>query len=292
MYQEMSNTMLALSSCEKISDVPFPFGYAQMLAVSVYMFAIILPIYVACFTDSLYLGPAMTFVVFESMWCVNEVARELENPFGEDITDISLHDFHSRFMQILREVDVNVFNQIEASSNEQCVAAAASASVPAGQESAKFSHTGQNAQKMQSDSGVAEGSLDKEAGAEMSRHVPYSDCDLPAVNARIAQIGLRLEDTMAQILKELGADQHLAQIGARMERNMANIATELGGLSACARSAQLAKVTTTPSPKASLRPPTSRPLVSPRRPVAKWLSTDTGGGGSNSGTSRTEGFVI
>ena len=38
--------------------------------------------YVVVFTQSPFVGPVLCFFLFESLWCLNEVAKELENPFG------------------------------------------------------------------------------------------------------------------------------------------------------------------------------------------------------------------
>merc|ERR1719387_2294575 len=42
-------------------------------------------------------------MLFQSFWCVNEVAKDLENPFGQDINDIPLFDFHKRFCVSMAE---------------------------------------------------------------------------------------------------------------------------------------------------------------------------------------------
>lgn len=104
MYQELSNGMLGFSQALKIADVPFPFPYAQLLTVILFAYACFIPFYVSIFSDSLYVSPIMTFLLFQGIWGINEVAKELENPFGADVNDISLADFHSRFMDLMCEV--------------------------------------------------------------------------------------------------------------------------------------------------------------------------------------------
>jgi len=101
MYQELSNGYIHFTNAKKISDVPFPFNYAQLLAIVLIIFSLLLPIYVANFTQSYIAGPILTFIVFHSITCVNELAEILENPFGQDMDDISLEDFHMRFLQVM-----------------------------------------------------------------------------------------------------------------------------------------------------------------------------------------------
>lgn len=88
MYQELSNGM------------PF----AQLLGLLLMAFSLLIPIYVIVFTGSYVVGPILCFFLFESLWCLNEVAKELENPFGQDTNDISLTDFHMRFVDALDDV--------------------------------------------------------------------------------------------------------------------------------------------------------------------------------------------
>jgi len=106
MYQELSNGMLGFNNSLKIADVPFPFPYAQLLTLALVAFSCCIPVYVAVFTEDLITGPLVAFFIFQGMWGVNEVAKELENPFGSDVNDISLQDFHERFVQALRETNV------------------------------------------------------------------------------------------------------------------------------------------------------------------------------------------
>jgi len=101
MYQELSNGYVHFTNAKKISDVPFPFNYAQILAIILIVFSMMLPVYIAAFTKSYIAGPLLTFMVFHSMTCVNRLAEILENPFGHDMDDISLEDFHMRFLQVM-----------------------------------------------------------------------------------------------------------------------------------------------------------------------------------------------
>ncbi|CAL1125891.1 unnamed protein product [Cladocopium goreaui] len=104
MYQELSNGMLGFNNCLKIADVPFPLPFAQLLLLLLVAFSVLIPLYVIVFTKSRVVGPILCFFLFESLWCLNEVAKELENPFGQDMNDISLPDFHLRFVDNLETV--------------------------------------------------------------------------------------------------------------------------------------------------------------------------------------------
>lgn len=78
--------------------------FAQLLLLLLVAFSVLIPLYVIVFTKSRVVGPILCFFLFESLWCLNEVAKELENPFGQDMNDISLPDFHLRFVDNLETV--------------------------------------------------------------------------------------------------------------------------------------------------------------------------------------------
>merc|ERR1712232_711481 len=103
-YQELSNGTLAFCNCTKIADIPFPFPFAQISTLLILAFSFFIPVYMCVFTDSYFAGPILTFLLFEGLWCVNEVSKQLENPFGLDVNDISLRYLHRRFMEALIEV--------------------------------------------------------------------------------------------------------------------------------------------------------------------------------------------
>jgi len=122
--QELSNGMLAFNQAQKIADVPFPFPYAQLLLVLLTFFALFIPVYMVCFTQSYIAAPILSFLLFEGVWGINEVAKELENPFGADTNDISLQDFHARFVDLIEEIchaykAISAVGEDEESSDEK-----------------------------------------------------------------------------------------------------------------------------------------------------------------------------
>jgi len=101
MYQELSTGYVHFTNAKKISDVPFPFNYAQLIAIILIIFSLMLPIYVSSLTQSWVAGPILTFTIFHSITCINRLAEILENPFGQDMDDICLVDFHGAFLQMM-----------------------------------------------------------------------------------------------------------------------------------------------------------------------------------------------
>lgn len=107
-YQELSTGDLAFSNALKISDVPFPFQFSQLFNLLVCSFTLFIPLYAAVFTTSVFVGPVVAFAVHQTLVVINKVAVELETPFGTEANDISLKDFHARFMEgIMETTDVS-----------------------------------------------------------------------------------------------------------------------------------------------------------------------------------------
>jgi len=54
------------------------------------MYALTVPLVVVAFVDSTWLGIVVNFFCVQSYWCLNEVARDLEDPFVYDPNDLPL----------------------------------------------------------------------------------------------------------------------------------------------------------------------------------------------------------
>jgi hypothetical protein len=101
MFQEISNGCGYFINCARIANTPTPLSYAELLFFIIAIFAMMLPIYIATFTRSYIFGPILTFLIFYCMVCINEVAKMLDNPFGQDVEDIPLVDLHRRFLRTM-----------------------------------------------------------------------------------------------------------------------------------------------------------------------------------------------
>lgn len=103
-YQEFSNGILGLTQAKKVADIPFPFPYAQIVQYLQFAFVVSCPFVVMSFVSEV--GCAMIFT-FLAVFCyvsLNEVASELEDPFGTDANDLPLHRLHMRFVHQLYEL--------------------------------------------------------------------------------------------------------------------------------------------------------------------------------------------
>lgn len=202
MYQELSNGMLGYNNVLKIADVPFPFAHAQLLSMLLLVWALFIPFYIMNFTQSYILGPAISFVLFESMWCLNELAKELENPFGQDVNDIGLQDFHTRFFAAVSELaragrTAYQLEEREMLEDEE----------HANDEARKF---GLLQEKNQSNANIP----------------PPQPATPPVVKAQPTAPPVAEADPTQKNIEE-----RLVQIGRRIEEHVATIAAELKGIS-------------------------------------------------------------
>ena len=103
-YQELSNGALGFHQAQKIARVPFPFPYAQLLAIMKVYFILTVPMAVVSFTNNTGFAVFMSFFTSFIFVCLNEVAIELEDPFGNDANDLPLRNMHKSFNKALEHL--------------------------------------------------------------------------------------------------------------------------------------------------------------------------------------------
>eukprot|EP00931_Biecheleriopsis_adriatica_P050254 TRINITY_DN29088_c0_g1_i1.p1 TRINITY_DN29088_c0_g1~~TRINITY_DN29088_c0_g1_i1.p1 ORF type:complete len:499 (+),score=76.22 TRINITY_DN29088_c0_g1_i1:63-1559(+) len=89
-FQELSNGIVDMVDAQKISDIPFPFPWAQMLSTMMILTSLITPFVLATTTSSLAWCVLLNFVSVMSLSAIHYVAAELEMPFGDDLNDLPL----------------------------------------------------------------------------------------------------------------------------------------------------------------------------------------------------------
>lgn len=103
-FQEISDAMLGYHQALKISHVPFPFPFAQMVTLLLTFMYVCLPLYVDVFTKSLVLTPVISVLLSTSFFTLNLISIELEAPFGMDSNDIDIMERHEAFLNKLEDV--------------------------------------------------------------------------------------------------------------------------------------------------------------------------------------------
>lgn len=103
-FQELSTGMLAYYQASKVTLVPFPFPFTQMITGLLTIFLFVAPVMVTQFTMSAVMSPLLTFFVVLGFQGMNEIASELENPFGDDANDLPLVHMHRDFVAGLQSL--------------------------------------------------------------------------------------------------------------------------------------------------------------------------------------------
>jgi len=89
-YQDLSKGMLIQADARNITEVPFPFPYAQIIVVLLISHMCLTPVAVCVLAESSAWAFVITFVTVTPLWAMNFVAGEIEQPFGNDHNDLPL----------------------------------------------------------------------------------------------------------------------------------------------------------------------------------------------------------
>jgi len=87
-FQEIATGMVHFHEAMKISNVPFPFPYAQTCDILLMMYWVFVPFVVAQWVHTFWWAAIFSFIQVFTLWTLNLIAVELENPFGTDANDI------------------------------------------------------------------------------------------------------------------------------------------------------------------------------------------------------------
>ena len=109
-FQEISNGLLAYNNATKMKEIPVPFGYVQLNALFLNLFAPFLcPIAIASFTPTLWLSILTTGITVLSYYALFVVANEMEDPFGTNTNDMPMLSYHEEFCAMLCALVTNAW---------------------------------------------------------------------------------------------------------------------------------------------------------------------------------------
>lgn len=100
-YQTLSRGFVNLLNAKKIADTRFPFPYAQLITMLLLGHVVMTPLLISSILHHRVWAPILTFIPLFSMFYLNFVGVELENPFGDDENDLPLDHFQSEMNNCL-----------------------------------------------------------------------------------------------------------------------------------------------------------------------------------------------
>jgi len=89
-FEELRTGAVCAAKARNLTDIPFPFPYAQMLTMMLVVHAMLTPVMAAVLTRSFAWSAAISFVSVLSFWGTNYIAVQIESPFGDDPNDLPL----------------------------------------------------------------------------------------------------------------------------------------------------------------------------------------------------------
>lgn len=96
-FQELSRGIVNLNNARKITDVPFPHPYTTMIDVMLVIQWLVTPLVAALVTKSWLLAGTLSMLTVFSFWSTVHIAKEIENPFGDDPNDLPLVEYQKSF---------------------------------------------------------------------------------------------------------------------------------------------------------------------------------------------------
>mmetsp|Transcript_24050 Transcript_24050/g.56859 ORF Transcript_24050/g.56859 Transcript_24050/m.56859 type:complete len:583 (+) Transcript_24050:141-1889(+) len=105
-FQELANGMIALHEAQKIAHIPFPFPYAQTCDALLFLHWIITPLVTAQWASNAWAAGVFGFVQVFILWSLNNIAVEIEHPFGSDANDLDASEMQMEMnMNLLLVLD-------------------------------------------------------------------------------------------------------------------------------------------------------------------------------------------
>lgn len=99
--QFLGDGMIYYNHARKIMFIPFPFVHAQLSVIFVLFMVAVIPFLMHQYTDEPAVGTILTFLTVLCLSGINEVARDLENPFRNFPNDLPLVTFQAQYNEAL-----------------------------------------------------------------------------------------------------------------------------------------------------------------------------------------------
>lgn len=101
-FQQLGQGVMQLAEAKKISEIPFPFPYTQMVTLMLIVSSFATPTVVGLMIESPRWCASLTFLGILGFWAINYIAAEIEMPFGDDRNDLPMAEMQIEFNRTLR----------------------------------------------------------------------------------------------------------------------------------------------------------------------------------------------
>jgi len=100
-FHELAQGNYEFQQALTITNVPFPYPYAQLTTVMLLFHGAITPFFVSMLSVHWSLAAIFTLVQVSTLWGINLVAAELQQPFQEDANDLPMSQMHRQTLESL-----------------------------------------------------------------------------------------------------------------------------------------------------------------------------------------------
>ncbi|KAL4524563.1 hypothetical protein Ndes2526B_g06763 [Nannochloris sp. 'desiccata'] len=104
LWATLEKSIESFERCRAISETPFPFPWAQLIIVVLVVWQAVIPFTVLVSFNDQPFGVVMGMAVTWTLWALNEVARDIEDPFTHEPNDIPLARLQYQFNERLLAV--------------------------------------------------------------------------------------------------------------------------------------------------------------------------------------------
>jgi len=101
-YQELGNGVIKYHEAMKFNLAPYPFPYVAVADMLMFVHWMFTPFMVGIWTKGAMSAFLFTFIQTFAFWSLNSIAGQLDNPFGEDITDLDTQGLVENFHDMIR----------------------------------------------------------------------------------------------------------------------------------------------------------------------------------------------
>ena len=120
LYQVLSDGHHGFMQAKKVATTPFPLPYAQLVLFFLSILMISGPIVIVAYVNNTFIAATLSTLATMASFSLNEVAREMEHPFGHEPNDLPLselhYDFNVRLVSLLHMgMRQNTVNHIDVS---------------------------------------------------------------------------------------------------------------------------------------------------------------------------------
>lgn len=100
-FQQTEKALVEYNQVLEVMTIPFPFPYAQTAYVLLILMGVSTPFAMCSWTAHPAAAFVLTFIGVMCLVCLELIARQLENPFGEDPNDLPIADFQHQINESL-----------------------------------------------------------------------------------------------------------------------------------------------------------------------------------------------